>query len=212
MAYFLNYKNIIGVEFVLKKWKKVHPIGKLLYHHEDDSYTFQYYPEYIVLDNMPQLTTELFLDTKIYKSKKLFTSFNWFIADELSTTIRSWKTPIQRLCEIKIPVVGVSAFPIYNLEFTSTMFLNWCKEMELNLLCICSFFDISRSLVKNMRVSKKPNSGKDTLKRLSLYYFVPEAFEFLLDTRGYFLNEKQLNAALKWKENHFAKPYNLSKQ
>ena len=222
MCSFLNKQNVIGVEFVLSKWGDVFPVGKLLYHAHNKSYTFQYYEDYLRLQNMPPLTAEFPRCSTIYKSNNLFASFNWFLADEHGDQRKTSKNAIHRMCDIEISALSIKTYPIYNLQFTGDMFLNWCKILNLSLKTICPFFGVSRSLIKNMRrhqVSLGDNTdlidslapGRDTLPHLSLYYYIEEAFDFLMQTNGHYLNPHQKECAMNWKKSHFKKPFKIAK-
>ena len=222
MCSFLNRQNVVGVEFVLSKWGNVFSVGRLLYHSNNKTYSFQYYEDYLRLQNMPPITAEFPRCDTVFTSNKLFSSFNWFIADEHVDQRKTSKNIIQRLCDIEIEALSIKTYPIYNLPFTTDMFFNWCDGLNLSLKTICPFFGVSRSLIKNMKRSqsvffaekenvKGVSPGKDTLPHLALYYYIEEAFDFLLQTNGHYLNPIQKECALKWKRNHFKKPFKITK-
>ncbi len=201
-------KKIIAVDIYLERRKQREHVGQLL---KNKSYfIFSYNQQYARKHNSIAIGPDLPLSLESYRSKKLFTSFE--------DRIPSKKNPAyEKYCDLAgiattetdlITLVatlgqkGPSSFifaPVRDDQFTREALINFRKDLDLSIREFADLFNCSPSTVHRIEIGK--SEGKDTLKRIGIYYQFPEVALYEVQRIGIKINDKAKSQVINYLKN-----------
>lgn len=205
-----NSTSIAGVDVYLELRKNRTYVGRLTMVKDEapmeveeagktPSFLFRYDDKYVYKKAAIPLGPDLPLTKKEHTSPHLFRTLNDRIPSSKNPSYKDYCETMGISVKEKNPLVllstigrrGPSSFvfePVYNDTYSIDDYKNFRRALRLTIRDFASLFDISVSTLIKMEGNR---SGKDVLKRISIYDRFPDVALAELSRRGAVLNENK---------------------
>lgn len=209
--------QIDAVNVYLEKRKTREYIGRL--YREGKKFIFIYSDSYLYKDKSIPLGPDLPLTKQKFSSETLFPTFADRIPSKKNPAYPEYCKMVGINPSEKDPLTlvatlgqkGPSSFifsPVKTSNLTNEDILNFRKDLNLTVREFSDLFDFSPATIN--RIEKKAISGKDSLKRLEIYYHFPEIALYEAGKNQSKIHEKKITHVesflkSKRKENKFIK-------
>ncbi|MCB0355668.1 MAG: HipA N-terminal domain-containing protein [Bdellovibrionales bacterium] len=189
-------KKIIAVDVYLQRRKSREFVGQLA--QENTNFIFSYNDSYVYGSKSIPLGPDLPLSSKTFKSKVLFPSFEDRIPSKKNPAYKEYCKsvgidPTEKDALVLVATLGrkgPSSFifvPVYEDGFLKQDLLRFRKDLNLSVREFADLFDFSDATIH--RIESGKSSGKDSLKRIELYYRFPEVALFEITRHGFKIND-----------------------
>ena len=188
-----------AIDVYLEKKKTRQYVGRLK--KEKRKFVFQYDEVYLHIDNPISLGPDLFLNKQKHSAFKLFPSFADRIPSRKNPAYEEYCHSVGIKLSEANPFVllatlgkkGPSSFicvpVIEEQSFSSQQLKQFRKDLQLSIREFSDLFDVSSSTI--YRIENNKTSGKDTLKRLEIYFKSPQTALDKIRTTGVKINEQK---------------------
>ncbi len=186
-----------AIDVYLERRKSRQYVGQL--YKEKRKFVFQYDDSYLYADNPIPLGPDLSLNQQKHISLKLFPSFEDRIPSKKNPAYEKYcrdvginsseKNPLTLLAKLgqKGPSSFVCVPIIEDQEFSRGDLKQFRKELKLSIREFSDLFDISSSTI--YRIENNKTSGKDTLKKIAVYFKSPKTALEQIKITGVKINE-----------------------
>ena len=190
-----------AIDIYLEKRKTRQYVGRL--QKEKGKFVFQYDKSYLYIDNPIPMGPDLPLDQQKHTSLKLFPSFADRIPLKKNPAYKEYCRSVGiSPSETNILVLlatlgkkGPSSFicvPVIEGQvFSSEQLKQFRKDLKLSIREFSDLFDVSAATV--YRIENSKTSGKDTLKRIQIYFQSPQIALNKIKITGVRINENKRN-------------------
>jgi HipA-like protein len=194
----MQSKNIIAVAVYLQRRKSREHVGDLS--QKDSQFIFTYNSNYIYKDRAIALGPDLPLRSASFISNSMWTSFLDRLPSKRNPAYAEYCEmvgidPSEKNLLVLLATLGhkgPSSFiftPVYQEEFTRSEVINFRKKLNLSVREFGDLFDFSPATVN--RIEQNKTSGKDAMKRLEIYYYVPEAALYEVKKNGFKISDEK---------------------
>ena len=191
-------RKIIAVDVYFERYTSREYVGRLTY--QKKQFIFNYDDTYLYnKKRVLAIGPDLPCTQKMYSSKQLFMSFEDRIPSRQNPVYAEYCQMAGISPEEKDPLVllstigqkGPSSFiftPFYGDTFTKDDLKAFRKRLKLSIRDFAKLFDFSPVTIH--RIESGKSSGKDTLKRVELYYLFPQVALYEVSRFGFRLSSK----------------------
>jgi HipA-like protein len=201
-----NKKNQIdAVDVYLEKRKAREYVGRLS--REGKKFIFIYNDSYLYSYRAIALGPDLPLTKKKFSSEALFQTFEDRIPSKKNPAYSEYCRMVGIDSSEKDPLTlvatlgqkGPSSFifsPVHTSSMTSEDILNFRKDLNLTLREFSDLFDFAPATIN--RIENKAILGKDSLKRLEIYYYFPEVALHEANKNRFKIHEQKIKHVVKY--------------
>ena len=190
-----------AIDIYLEKRKTRQYVGRL--RKEKGKFVFQYDESYLYIDNPIPIGPDLPLHQQKHTSLKLFPSFVDRIPLKKNPAYKEYCrsvgiSPSETNLLVLLATLGkkgpssfVCVPVIEGQVFSSEQLKQFRKDLKLSIREFSDLFDVSAATV--YRIENSKTSGKDTLKRIQIYFQSPQTALDKIKITGVKLNEQKKN-------------------
>lgn len=194
----MENKNIIGVSVYLQRKKSREHVGELS--QRDFQFIFTYDNIYIYKNNAIALGPDLPLRSQEFIANSLWESFLDRLPSKKNPAYPEYCqmvgiNPSEKNLLVLLSTLGhkgPSSFifvPVYQETFNKETVIDFRKKLNLSVREFGDLFDFSPATIHRIETNK--TSGKDAMKRLEIYYYVPEAVLYELKKNGFKISDEK---------------------
>jgi HipA-like protein len=191
--------QIEAVDVYLQKRKSREYVGRLF--REGEKFVFTYNDSYLYNDRAIPLGPDLPLTKNRFSSRSLFSTFEDRIPSRKNPAYSEYckMVGIDPSEDDLLTLVatlgqkGPSSFifsPASTLGLKNEDVLNFRKNLNLTVREFSELFDFAPATIN--RIEKKTISGKDSLKRLEIYYYFPEVALYEVKKNRFKIHEQKI--------------------
>ena len=185
------------INIYLEREKTRHYVGRL--QKENKNFVFQYDKSYLKMGHPISLGPDLPLQEEKLSSSSLFPSFADRIPSKKNSAYKEYCQSVgispsetdPLLLLAKLGQKGPSSFvcALANESFSSRDLKRFRKSLKLSIREFSDLFDVSSATI--YRTENNKTSGKNTLKKIAVYYSSPQAALEKIKITGHKINEKK---------------------